>query len=169
MRKIIQQTKNDFKIHPEDSIIEFKGIYEFLSNYYKCKVTYNGLTYKSSEAAYQAQKCYDPDERIKFIDLDPSEAKHLGRNVVFSEKWDNIKYDIMFNIVKAKFDQNPRLRRKLIRTGDRYLIEGNTWGDKYWGMVIKGEDYITTLSLIGIIRRKHIIYLGDGDNKLGKI
>lgn len=29
--------------------------------------------------------------------------------------------------------QNSDLRAKLLATNDEYLIEGNTWGDKYWG------------------------------------
>lgn len=49
--------------------------------------------------------------------------------------WEDIKYDAMYNCVKAKFEQNPDLAEKLIATGDAYLEEGNTWGDRIWGTV----------------------------------
>lgn len=34
----------------------FDGEYAFLSNFYLCKVKYNGIEYKHSEGAFQAQK-----------------------------------------------------------------------------------------------------------------
>ena len=45
------------------------------------------------------------------------------------------KIKIMEEIVRAKFVQNPELAQKLIATGNAYLEEGNTWGDKVWGTV----------------------------------
>ena len=47
----------------------FDGEYAFLSNFYECEVTYNGLSYKNSEAAFHAQKTLDETEREKFINL----------------------------------------------------------------------------------------------------
>lgn len=44
----------------------------------------------------------------------------------------------MHDIVRAKFEQNPDLRQKLLSTGSEELIEGNTWGDTFWG-VCKGS------------------------------
>ena len=43
----------------------------------------------------------------------------------------------MKELLMAKFSQNEDLKKKLLDTGDATLIEGNTWGDKYWG-VCKG-------------------------------
>ena len=40
----------------------------------------------------------------------------------------------MLNVVRAKFDQHPDLAQKLLETGDEELVEGNTWGDRYWGV-----------------------------------
>ena len=45
-----------------------------------------------------------------------------------------MKYDVMYQVCKAKFLQNPDLARKLVETGDAELVEGNTWGDKVWGV-----------------------------------
>ena len=41
----------------------------------------------------------------------------------------------MTDIVKAKFEQNEDLQKKLLATEDAYLEEGNTWGDRIWGTV----------------------------------
>lgn len=39
----------------------------------------------------------------------------------------------MYEVVLAKFKQNPDLREKLLNTGNAILIEGTTWHDNYWG------------------------------------
>jgi predicted NAD-dependent protein-ADP-ribosyltransferase YbiA (DUF1768 family) len=39
----------------------------------------------------------------------------------------------MREVVKAKFDQHDDLRLMLVETGAALLVEGNTWGDKFWG------------------------------------
>jgi ribA/ribD-fused uncharacterized protein len=47
--------------------------------------------------------------------------------------WEETRLDIMYDILKAKFTQNPEIRQKLLDTGDTMLIEGNTWCDNFWG------------------------------------
>lgn len=51
----------------------------------------------------------------------------------------------MENLIHQKFSQEP-LRSQLLNTGEEELVEGNTWGDTYWG-----------------------ICNGKGQNNLGKI
>lgn len=116
-------------------INEFRGKYYFLSNFYEAPVTYEGITYKNNEAAFQAAKVTDISIREKFATLDPSSAKRKGRHVQLRHGWDQIKFDIMYEIVKAKFEQNVELKNKLLATGEDHLEEGNTWGDKIWGTV----------------------------------
>ena len=49
----------------------------------------------------------------------------------------------MYEIVKDKFSRNPELRVKLLNTGDIELIEGNYWGDTFWGVCNgKGENHL---------------------------
>lgn len=116
-------------------IEEFQGQYRFLSNFYYCTLTYNGVTYQNSEAAFQAQKVTDENYRLKFAKLNPSEAKKLGRHVPLRSDWEEIKDNIMFEVVLAKFASNSELQEKLLETGCEELVEGNTWGDRYWGKV----------------------------------
>ena len=127
-------------------INRFKDEYYFLSNFYEIPVTYDGITYKNNEAAFQAQKTCSAyqiskgkkpysDERLLFKELNASEAKKLGRKISLRPDWEKVKIPIMRDIVYAKFTQNPELREKLINTDDEYLEEGNTWGDRIWGTV----------------------------------
>lgn len=110
--------------------------FRFLDNFYKCQVTYKGITYQNSEAAFQAQKTTDTQERLKFTNLPPQEAKSLGHLVSPRNDWEAIKDQVMYEVVKAKFQQNRDLLQRLLETGDAQLIESNSRNqqDSYWGV-----------------------------------
>ena len=129
-------------------IDSFSGKYYFLSNFFPAEITYEGLTYQNNEAAFQAQKTLNPEEKAAFSDLDPRTSKHRGRHVRLRTDWEEVKDGIMEDIVRAKFTQNPELREQLLSTADAELIEGNTWNDRYWGVDVRS---------------------GAGQNHLGKI
>ena len=118
-----------------NKISSFRGDYYFLSNFYEAPVYYDGICYKNSEAAFQAQKCFQDADRFKFVSLTAAESKKLGRQIKLRSDWDQIKVSVMKDIVYAKFTQNPDLLEKLLKTNDAYLEEGNTWGDRIWGTV----------------------------------
>lgn len=116
-------------------IDSFKGKYFFLSNFFEAPVIYDGITYLNNEAAFQAQKTLNKEQRLDFAMLNPSQAKKKGRSVSLRPDWEEIKINIMYEICKAKFTQNENLKRSLLNTGNAELIEGNNWGDKIWGQV----------------------------------
>lgn len=118
-----------------DKIDSFRDDYFFLSNFFEAPVTYDGITYRNNEAAFQAQKTLDPAARARFAEMDPTTAKHAGRRVSLRPDWEDVKVSIMREIVRAKFTQHEDLRAALLATGDAPLEEGNTWGDRTWGTV----------------------------------
>lgn len=114
----------------------FMGDYFFLSNFFLAKVEFDWLVYPSTEHAYQAYKSTDPVVRYKFTTIPTAgKAKRYGREIAMRLDWEEIKDNVMYNIVFAKFSQHKDLAALLDATGDRKLIEGNTWGDVYWGTV----------------------------------
>lgn len=141
-----------------DMIAGFKDEYRFLSNFYNTPVTYNGVTYKNSEAAFQAAKFthLTPDDiRAKvslsiidgygfdltddhcvehaFADMSAADAKKLGRKLPIRPDWEDVKFDIMREIIDSKFANNAYLKRKLLATGKEQLVERNWWHDNIWG------------------------------------
>ena len=113
----------------------FRDNYDFLSNFYECSVKWGGITYRNTEAAFQASKCTGINEhmRVQFTTLTGSEAKKLGRKVPIRMDWEQVKVGIMHDIVYCKFKQNLDLAKKLIDTGNIEIAEDNTWGDRFWG------------------------------------
>lgn len=115
-------------------INDFRGEYSFLSNFYNCDIEYEGLVYKNSEAAFQASKSLDIEIRKQFTNLNPGEAKKLGRRIKLRSDWEKVKDKIMYDVCYEKFIQNKDLLEKLLNTNNELLVEGNTWHDNYWGI-----------------------------------
>lgn len=126
-------------------IDKFYGKYRFLSNFGEGQIEYEGEVYLTSEHFFQAAKTIDDAEQ-KFVRIAPTpgEAKKRGKKITMREDWDEVKDGIMRKALRLKFEQNPELAKKLLATGDQKLVEGNTWGDTYWG-----------------------VCFGSGENKLG--
>ena len=129
-------------------IRSFSRTYAFLSNFYPCIVEYEGMTFPSVEHAFQAAKTLDMEERSNFCAYpDPATAKKAGRKLKLRKDWEDVKIDIMRQLVYDKFTRNMSrgngyvivdIRKKLLNTGNAYLEEGNNHGDRFWGTV-KGE------------------------------
>ena len=130
-----------------NKIESFRGEYGFLSNFYSSPIKYNGKDYATVEHAYQACKSANEEEHemVRLLNT-AGEAKAAGKKVKIREDWDEVKIAIMTDLIYCKFTQNKDLCEKLSKTGDMDIIEGNTWGDYFWG-----------------------VCHGMGDNHLGKI
>lgn len=119
-------------------INSFHDKYRFLSNFYPCQVNHEGQVYPSTEHAFQAAKTEDRNARLLIAQAShPAEAKRLGKRVALRPNWLNLRVGIMSELLALKF-QAPQLAQQLLATGDEELIEGNGWGDTYWG-VCRGE------------------------------
>lgn len=122
------------------TIDRFTGQYRFLSNFF---IEPDGT---HVEGEFQAAKCKVPEDAEAIRMLEPGEAKRWGRSVVIRKDWDDIKIGVMHALVLHKFTDHDCLRIRLLRTNDAALIEGNHWGDDFWG-----------------------VFDGSGRNELGKI
>lgn len=136
-------------------IIRFMGKNRFLSNFYPCIIGYEGTLFPSVEHAFQAAKTLDKPTRVAIAALPTAgHAKRGGRRVLLRPDWEKVKIDIMEELLRLKF-KRPGLRVALLNTGDAELIEGNTWGDKFWGVDIRileqrrGDGASAGLNMLG--------------------
>lgn len=146
------------------TISSFTGQYHFLSNFSPSRVSIRVpkpahpgesqiFTVDTVEHAFQALKvdpaAWDFKMWVQLIATarTPGEAKRLARKAPLVPHWDIARVDVMRNLLTAKF-YDYTLRTNLIATAPHSLVEGNAWGDKFWGV-----DSAT----------------GEGENMLGQL
>lgn len=130
------------------SITSFQGEFRFLSNFWPATVELDGEIYPTVEHAYQAAKTNDPAERALVRSAPtPGKAKRMGRSVTKRLDWDAVKVGVMKDLLQQKFAEgDPNLTELLLSTGMTRLVEGNTWGDRFWGVCNgKGENVLGRL------------------------
>lgn len=119
-------------------ISDFAGPFWFLSNFSPGVVSMYGQEYPTVEHAFQAAKTEGAEER-EAIRLAPTplEAKRMGRKVKLRAGWDTTRLNVMEELLRRKFaDEN--LAALLAGTCPAELVEGNTWGDQFWGQTVPG-------------------------------
>ncbi|MCK5641033.1 MAG: NADAR family protein, partial [Gammaproteobacteria bacterium] len=104
-------------------IESFRDEFRFLSNFFPSPVWIAGDehqdNYSTVEHAFQAAKTLDPKERKTVREAaSPGEAKKLGRLVKLRPAWDDIKLNVMRDLLWFKFTEHPELRAKLLATED---------------------------------------------------
>ena len=116
-------------------ITSFSGEYRFLSNFYPVDIIWEEEYFTCSEQVYMYQKCALESDRKKILSFSKAaDIKRVGRQVQLVDGWDSgLRDKAMMNALKAKFE-NRTLRGCLRMTTGALLVEGNTWGDTYWGV-----------------------------------
>lgn len=117
-------------------MITFYGKNSPYSNFYYVEFDYKGYKVTSSEQAFMLEKALMFDESMVERILStaiPAEIKKLGRKVKnFDEKkWNEVRYNIMVDILCAKFSTEP-LKTELLNTGIEFIVEASPT-DKIWG------------------------------------
>lgn len=114
-----------------------------LSNFSAFGIEWSGRWFPTSEHAYHWEKFYDGDPRdeancpIAYTIMHARSAhdafKYAEQNKAHRRSdWDDVKVGIMRDILRAKAAQHEYVRRKLLATGDRELVE-DSWRDDFWG------------------------------------
>lgn len=105
-----------------------------MSNFVPARVMFEGHFYSSTEHAYQAAKTLDETERLNIrLAKTAGIAKSMGGKVKLREDWEEIKDEVMLDLLIQKFAQEP-FKSQLLLTKRAYLEETNHWGDTYWGV-----------------------------------
>lgn len=137
----------------------FKGEYFFLSNFYDVEIEYEGITYPSTEHAYQAAKSLTKSVRVYASKLNtPGKVKRFGQGIDLRADWEEVKIREMRNILEIKF-AIPELREKLLATGTEVLVEGNSHGDTFWGQCPLGSGR-NELGILLMSIRNDIVMFG---------
>jgi len=134
------------------------------SNWYKAEFTYARRRFSSVEQYMMYHKAlmfreYDLAKRIMNTE-DTAKIKRLGRSKMEhfdADLWDRTSKQIVKRGVRAKFEQNEELRRKLLQTGFSAIAECSR-NDKKWGIGVAITD-----------EKRYDISKWRGQNLLGQI
>jgi ribA/ribD-fused uncharacterized protein len=124
------------KLDTPTQVFFYEQDFYVLSNFSSFRVHVFGETFDTSEAAYHWGKFPDRHDIRDAIMLAPSahEAFKIAERHKADRRpdWDEVKADVMREVLRAKVAQHEYVRRKLLATGDRELIE-DSWRDDVWG------------------------------------
>lgn len=133
----------------QEVVNQFTGEYRWLSNFWPAPVVLDGVTYPTVEHAYQAAKTTDPQLRNRVPSVTPGDAKRLSRTFPLRADWAAVKLAVMEGLLRQKFHR-PDLRATLVETTGE-LVEGNRWGDTFWGVDLRtgtGQNHLGRLLMM---------------------
>ncbi len=124
--------------------------YGAFSNLFQRPIEFEGITYPTSEHAYQAGKARKPAVREWILSAPTPALAAMAAHGLYVwdvvPDWAKIKFDRMRAVLRAKFDQHADLRDLLLSTGDARLVEAGTVSNavnRLWGEVNgKGENML---------------------------
>ena len=116
------------------------GLYErefyVLSNFSSFAIDFEGMRFPTSEHLYHWFKFKDHWVNQNLIQLAPSAHDAYKKSQEWKSKqrkdWDEVKLDIMYNILMLKVQQHPYVKQKLFETGKRLIVE-DSHRDDWWG------------------------------------
>lgn len=134
-----------------NTIMMFDGPHEFLNNFYESDGPQvilpaeegvdgrmlGALPCRSVEHAYQAWKTLVWEERLVVVGArHAGQSRRLGQKVTLRPDFSSTtQVAIMLLLQRQKYAlAHPQLRQWLLDTGDAVLMEGNTWGDIFFGV-----------------------------------
>ncbi len=127
--------------------------YGVFSNLYRRTIIFEGVTYATSEHAYQAGKARKDNVREWMLNApSPSLVAMVAHGLYVwdvAPNWSKIKFDRMRAVLLAKFSQHDDLRKILLDTGNARLVESATVKNSVnleWGEVNgKGKNMLGVL------------------------
>lgn len=120
-----------------------------LSQWWPCRFTIDGVEYASAEHWMMAAKArlFGDEASVPAIlaARTPAEAKVLGRKVsgFDDERWAAERFALVVRGNVAKFGQDPELRRYLLGTANRVLVEASP-RDRIWGIGLGAANDAST-------------------------
>jgi ribA/ribD-fused uncharacterized protein len=126
------------QVNQTEHVFFYERDFYVLSNFSAFRLRWRGHDFDTSEAAYQWSKFYTVQQATICVAIRQAPSAHEAfkiaeRNAQHRRPdWDLVRVDIMRGILRAKIDQHEYVRRKLLATGERQLIE-DSWRDSFWG------------------------------------
>lgn len=130
------------KLDTASQVFFYEQEFYVLSNFSAFRLKWHGVDFDTSEHAYQWSKFSYPGNSQAAFDAADAILKARSAHEAFkiaeqnrvhiNPDWNRNRVDIMRQILFAKAEQHEYVKRKLLETGTRELIE-DSWRDPFWG------------------------------------
>lgn len=128
--------ENKLTLDTDEQVFFYEQDFYVLSNFSAFRLIWKGISFDTSEAAYHWEKFpLSPERRTDILcAASAHDAFKLAERFKHQRRpdWNDVKVGIMLEILREKARQHVYVRRKLLETGGRELIE-NSWRDDFWG------------------------------------
>lgn len=118
-----------------EPIFFYEHEFYVFSNFSSFMVEWKGKLYPTSEHVYHSEKFESEDLKEKIRNTrsahDSLKLAHKNKDS-YKPNWDEIKIGVMKEILQAKTEQHPYVKKKLLESHGRELIE-DSWRDDFWG------------------------------------
>lgn len=123
------------KLDTDSQVFFYEQDFYVLSNFSAFGIWWREKYFATSEHAYHWEKFLNPMVRANIISATSAHDAFKLAQAYRSEvrpDWESVKCNIMLDILRCKVIQHEYVRRKLLATGERELIE-DSWRDNFWG------------------------------------
>ncbi|MCX7363573.1 MAG: NADAR family protein [Alphaproteobacteria bacterium] len=128
------------KLDTARQVFFYEQDFYVLSNFSAFKLDWQGFIFMTSEHAYHWEKFQGSSSNRAAVQSLIYSARSAHEAFKIAERyrewrnpeWDDMKVDVMRGILRAKATQREYVRRKLLATGERELVE-DSWRDDFWG------------------------------------
>ena len=126
------------RLDTEGQVFFYENQFYVLSNFAAFCLDWKGFKFMTSEAAYHWEKFNAPRRGEIQLQILFASSAHAALQIARYNKdkvrpeWDTVKKEVMYRILKEKAMQHEYVRRQLLLTGNRELIE-DSWRDDFWG------------------------------------
>lgn len=151
------------KLDTSERVFFYEQDFYVLSNFSSFTLEWGPHRFDTSEAAYHWEKFHGLPVIQNRILFARSAHDALKIATQYREKrrpdWDAVKLQIMLHILREKARQHDYVRRKLLDTGTRELIE-DSWRDDYWGWG-QNRDGQNHLGKLWMVVREELVAEGQ--------
>jgi ribA/ribD-fused uncharacterized protein len=119
----------------DNEVFFYENEYYCLSNFSSFAVEEHNIVYQTSEHLYHCKKFTDPgiiQEILQTRSAHDAQLVAIRNKTSVRADWSDVKLRIMKEILILKMNQHPYVKKKLLQTGKRQIIE-NSWRDDFWG------------------------------------
>ena len=146
-----------WKLQEVEFDVSGRWVDNWFSNMKDATIQYNGMSFKSSENAYQAAKCLNVTDAIDIASMSSHKSKSAINKVEQREYFHFVKLNVMYQILQNKVANNIEFKEKLLSTGNDDIVEFNNWNDMFWGADHKTGRGSNFLGLILMKIRKELM------------